>query len=437
MRVIKQKPSFFTFFAFGNKGTEILPTGRHIILLGLMLLTLACYREEIDIERESVVFNLSVYPEIQNFILESRDTSYSVEGPDVSLSFNDEALMLREIRTRGESALRYQRKSFSVFLDDALVIPGRAGNKSRSFSRFKLIALTMDYTYIENRIGFGILEEAGIMPLFYRFVEFRINNQTQGIYLLVEDPETYFKDQGSEFILRRGYNHWIEDAEYEPSGFFSREDYEARFKEIYSILPQYEGVQLYEELSLRINIEQYFRKIAIDYLLQNGDYTDEIYLYAMIQNGQIQYRIIPWDYDDLFLNQPHEVGVSWGTGTVFGKRNYDSIQSVYNEIGDKMVFSIEDDLDYAIAMDDYVYERYEETLSELIREVEAVGFQELFGQIRNELSPFYTIDDVVSQSRYDRDSSSFELWQDNMIEKQAFLEKRLAFMKNNLNTSQE
>lgn len=412
-------------------------TGRHIILFGLMLLTLSCYREEIDLERENVIFNLSVSPEVQNFILESRDTSYTVVSPGISLSFNDEPLMLREIRTRGESALRYQRKSFSVFLEESLLIPGRAGKKSGNFSRFKLVALTMDYTYIENRIGFGILEEAGIMPLFYRFVEFQINGQTQGVYLLVEDPETYFKDQGSEFILRRGYNHRIDDVEFESSGFFSREEYESRFKEIYSVLPQYHGEQLYEQLSLRLNMEQYFRKMGIDYLLQNGDYTDEIYLYAMIQNGQIQYRIIPWDYDDLFIDQPHEVGVSWGTGTIFGKRSYESVEDIYDEIGDKMIFSIEDDLDYAIAMDAFVYERYEETLSELIREIETAGFQELFEKIRIELAPFYSINEIVSQSNYDRDPSSIKLWQNNMLEKQAFLEQRLDFMKNKLNTSRE
>ncbi|MCP4309765.1 MAG: hypothetical protein GY790_00750 [Bacteroidetes bacterium] len=407
---------------------------RHMVLFGMVLLTLSCYREEIDLESEAVVFNLSVSPKVRDFILESRDTSYSVEDPGISLSFNDEIVKLREIRTRGESALRFQRKSFSVFLEEPIVIPGREGKDARSFSRFKLVALTMDYTYIENRIGFGILEEVGVMPLFYRFVEFRINEETQGIYLLVEDPETYFEDVGSEFILRRGYDHRMEDAEYESSGYFTREAYETRFREIYSILRQHQGEELYEQLSHRLNLEQYFRKMGIDFLLQNGDYTDEIYLYAMIRDGQIQYRIIPWDYDDLFQQKPHEVGVSWGTGTIYGRRRYETIEDIYNEIGDKMIFSIEDDLDYTIARDSFLYTRYEKSLLTVVSELEAAGFQSLFGKIKNELAPLYSLNEVVAQSQYDRDSTSRQLWENNMIEKQLFLEQRLAFIKNNLNT---
>jgi len=401
----------------------------------MALLTLSCYREEIDIKGERVAFKLSVSPEVHDFILESRDTSYSVMNPGVSLSFNDEILSLREIRTRGKSALRFQRKSFSVFLEEPIVIPGRKGVKSKSLSRFKLVALTMDYTYIENRIGFGILEEAGIMPLFYRFVEFKINEETQGIYLLVEDPETYFKDQGSEFILRRGYDHRIDDAEFEPYGFFTRENYETRFRDIYNNLTRYKGQELYDQLSQRINLEQYFRKMGIDYLLQNGDYTDEIYLYAMILDGNIQYQIIPWDYDDLFIDQPHEVGVSWGTGTIFGKRRYDTITDVYDEIGDKLIFSIEDDLDYTIAMDSVLYSRYETTLLKLVEELEVVDFQGVFDNIRNELTPFYNKEDVVAQSQYDREATSMELWLRNMTDKQSFMEQRLESMKNKLNTS--
>jgi len=402
-----------------------------------VFITLSCYREEIDIEGARAVFNLTVSPEIHDFILESRDTSYSVMNPGVSLCFNEDEVKLREMRTRGESALRCQRKSFSVSLEEPLNIYGRKGGGSRSFTHFKLVALSMDYTYIENRIGFGILEDAGIMPLFYRFVEFRINEETQGIYLLIEDPETYFEDQGSEFILRRGYFNRIDDAEYESFGFFSQKDYESRFRDIYNILPQYQGEQLYEQLSQRMSLEQYFRKMGIDYLLQNGDYTDEIYFYGMIREGQIHYRIIPWDYDDLFIDQPHEVGVSWGTGTLFGKRKYESMEDFYKEVGEKMIFSIEDDLDYTIAMDTFLYAQYETRLIELVSEIEASGFNELFRQIRNELSPFYDKQDVVAQSKFDRDSSNVVLWHNNMIEKQAFLEQRLTSMKNKLNNSRK
>ena len=378
-----------------------------LVIIIALLLASSCYQEVIVAEDNREVFELTVSPGVQEFIYESRDTSYTIEDPDLVLLFNDQPVELREIRTRGKSALRVQRKSYSVFLNESISIKDREGEKVRMLSRFKLLAMAMDYTYIENRIGLGILEEAGIMPLFYKYVEFRINGDTQGLYMLVEDPEQYFKEQGSEFILRRGYNHNIADAEYAPSFLFQpEEEYVTRFNQIYTNLPLYQGSELYTVTDQRIELEQYFRKMGVDYLLKNGDYTDEIYFFAMIRDDTTRYHIIPWDYDDLFRDQPHEVGVSWGMGTVFGTRYYASIQDIYDEIGDKMIFSIEDDLDYTIARDSYMYARYEKVLSELLDAMDPQFIRDLFGQIKKELSPYYADNEIVAQSAFDRDPTS-------------------------------
>ena len=135
------------------------------------------------------------------------------------------------------------------------------------------------------------------------------------------------------------------------------------------------------------------------------------------------------DYDDIFDAHPHEVGVSWGTGTIFGSRYYKTHQDIYDEIGDKMIFSIEDDLDYAIAMDSLLYARYESTLTNMIRSMDGDVFETLFDQVEKELTPFYNDNDLILQSQYDLKPTSLELWQNNIQEKQALLENRLELMK--------
>jgi len=108
------------------------------------------------------------------------------------------------------------------------------------------------------------------------------------------------EELGSEYIFRRDYNHAMRDKEYHATVWcITPEEYERRFKEIYEALPRYEGEALYTYLSSRINLDQYFRKMGIDYLLQNGDYTDELFMYALIVNGAIQFQLIPWDFDDM------------------------------------------------------------------------------------------------------------------------------------------
>ncbi len=220
---------------------------------------------------------------------------------------------------------------------------------------------------------------------------------------------------------------------YEPDLYHKpSEEYVSRYKEIYIQLPDLKGEALYESLNSRLDMNQYFRKMGIDYLLQNGDYTDEVYFFAMIELNEIRYKIIPWDYDDIFSRYPHEVGRSWSTGNLFGEREYTSHQDVLDEIGQKMIFSIEDDLDYAIAMDPFLYARFEETLVELMLTLDANALGTLFEQLEDELTPFYNDEAMILQSNYDHTPTSFEIWQSNMQEKRVLLEERLESMRRQL-----
>jgi spore coat protein H len=412
---------------------------RYILILFTLLGTFlsSCYKEVDLPPGPEAVFELNISTEMQEFLFNSRDTSYVIAEPDMEFIYAGEPLDLDLIKTRGKTALDYPRKSFAVVLNSAMAITGSRDGNVVYLTRFKLISLAMDYTYIENRLSFGILEQQGIMPLFYRYVELKINGSTQGIYLLVEDPEQYYLENGSEYILRRGYYNSIDDSEYEPSShYIPRESYRSRFLEIYSLITELEGEELYLALNQRLHMEQYFRKMGIDYLLQNGDYTDELYLYSQVQQDMIRFHIIPWDYDDVFRNRPHEVGITWGVGKQFGDRYYPTHQDVLNELGDKLIFSIEDDLDYAIAMDAYLYGQYEMVLKEMLEQMDQADIDAVFEQLRQELLPYYYVEEVVAQSRYDQDACNFKDWEDNMQDKKAFLKDRLSSMKEQLKVAQ-
>jgi spore coat protein H len=399
-----------------------------------MITMTGCYMEKIDLEPEAEVFNLYVEDSQQELIYNSRDTSYSIDDPPPKLYFNDQLLNLREIRIRGKTALRFRRKSYAVFLNEPIVVIDRYGKGTKELSRLKLLALATDYTYIENRVAFGILQEAGIMPLFFKFVLVRINDESQGVYLLMEDPEQFYKENNSEYILRRGYNHGIDDFDYQPSIHLKPVgEYLTRFNEIYHQLPQSEGKQLFDEIAARLDIESYFRKMAIDYLVKNGDYTDEIYLYSQVEKDTTRFHIIPWDYDDIFSENPHEVGVSWGMGTLFGERYYATRQDIYDEIGDKLIYSIEDDLDYSIARDPYLYDCYEKTFTGLLDIVDEHLIDQVFSETREELSTFYESFAVIEQSNYDIKPTSKEKWIQNMDEKRSFLQNRLESVRFKLN----
>ncbi len=408
-----------------------------ILIFVFVLLTASCYREVMYEEVDADWFGLTVTPDKQDFIYSSRDSTYSIEDSELSLSFNDQQVALEEIRVRGNSATRYQRKSYVVFLSDPIRVVNRSGGGVKELSRFKLIALTMDYTYIENRVAFGILEEAGVMPLFFKFVEFRINGHTQGVYLLIEDPEAYYQEIGSEFIIRRGYNHTIDDTDYLPSShFIPYNTYEDRYKQIYNGLTNYQGEELHGILAERLNLDLYFRKMGIDYLLQNGDYTDEIYLYSRVEDEAIRFYPIPWDYDDIFSGAPHELNRAWGMGTLFGKRFYETMEEIYSVVGKTLVYSIEDDLDYSIARDPVLYKYYTSALKDLFNELDSEVIERVFAETESELTTFYNSIAVIEQSQYDQDMTTRKPWIENMSNKKALVINRLEDINRHLNKQQ-
>jgi spore coat protein H len=406
----------------------------YLILIISFLLS-SCYKEYELPEAGWDVFDMTISQERLESLYLSRDTSYVITDPLLELSLNSQHVYMKRLSVRGRSSLDFRRKSFSVNLEYPIYLRFSNGSEMKRLSGFKLISLCMDYTYINNRLAYGILQQAGVTPLFFKYVELRINGDTQGIYLLVEDPEERIRELGSEYIFRRDYHNAMKDPKYHSNARgISQEEYERRFKEIYDALPLHEGETLYTYLNSRINLDQYFRKMAIDYLLQNGDYTDEIFLYAQIVNGGIQYQVIPWDYDDLFRNYPHEVGRDWAVGKVFGPRSYSSLQDVLDVTGDRLVFSIEDDLDYVITTDPFLYKQYTLALAGLLRELLPSDIETLFTQIEEELEPFYEQEPIILQSKYDRRPTSRELWQQNMQERLSFVLTRLEAMNDQLNT---
>jgi len=370
------------------------------------------------------VINLIMTKEQEELVNNSRNQKIEINNPKPEFKFRNKKYKLNKIMTRGETALRYYRKSFSIHLYEPIQIEDRDySGEYYSLKNFKLISMVLDYTYIEERIAMGLLQKLNLWNLFYKYVEVRINNNTQGVYLLVEDPEDYVIDcLRSEFILRRGYQGQINKYEYEPLIYnIPQADYEKTFYNIYSLITVYDSITLFDSLSYIMNMNNYFRKMAADYFLKNGDLTDEIYFYSQITGNKIYYNIIPWDYDDIFADTPHEVKNDWGVGNLFGDRSYKSVEDIKNDVGDRFIFSIEDDLDYKIAKDDYLYSVYLVYLKEVIEKLDNSCIEDIFLSTKKELTPFYENTQIIEQSKYDEDITNYDLFIQNHSDKLNYL----------------
>ena len=158
--------------------------------------------------------------------------------------------------------------------------------------------------------------------------------------------------------------------------------YEDYFRNIYKSLKKYEGEELYNTLAQWMDVENYMKWLAFNYFVRNGDYSDEVFFYVDPEIGK--YRIIPWDYDDIFAVSPHE-----------GK------DKASKNLGDKLIFSAEDVLDVKIATDPFLYNKYLNVLKELLEDLSPRILKEVFDTTYAELFPYFSEQEIISQAQYD------------------------------------
>ena len=298
------------------------------------------------------------------------------------LIINGDTINPEGVETRGKSSLLFRRKSFTFRLSSKASF--HHGERTASFKKFFALSLSMDRNYSNNHLAFEIMEAARLFDLFYAFCVLSINDQCEGIYMIVERPEDWAtKKESSPLFIRRGYDHRIDKLEVtKETGIEEVKKYRNYYNQIYRSLNRYEGEELYTVLAGWLDMDIYMKWLAFNFLVRNSDYTDEVYFY--IDPVIDKFKIIPWDYDDIFSSAPHE-----------------GIDGSKRILGDKMIFSAEDKLDRKIATDAYLYKVYLEKFRELLNLLSPSVLKRVFEDTYAELYPYYSDKEVIGMSRYD------------------------------------
>ena len=402
-----------------------LPFYPFLFLIPVVFLSDCDKEDEIIIEPEKEVFNFLVTDSQRVYINETRGLQYEITDPVPELDFAGNRYKIDRFEIRGDNTLNFARKGFSVNMDQKITLFNPEEQTEKQYEEFKLLAMVYDFTYIENSTAVGLFKELDLWPVYSFFTEVRLNDNTQGLYFFIEDPFEYFIEQkNASFVIRRGYYHVVKNYSISPDSRHDESEYIARFRKIYSNLTIYSGDQIYDTLSAYMDLEQYFTKLSIDMLIKNGDYTDEIIFYTKNKNNNEIFGVFPWDVDDIFADQPHEIGNEWAIDTIFGHREYSSMDDVIADVGSKLLFSIEDDLDYKIAIDGFLYQQYLKTLRTVMEKIDLTTIDKVFDYTYQHVSPFYDNDSIIAQSRYDHDKTNYNLFKANLSEKRQMLKDR-------------
>jgi spore coat protein H len=308
-----------------------------------------------------------------------------IEINNVTMELDGLELPIKRVRLRGNSALNFRRKSYSVALREKQRIA--FGEEERMVKKFMLNSMTMDRGYFRNRFAFLCLREMGLFPLRHGYLEIIVNGRSEGLGLILQRPEDYALNEGKgRFILRRGYGERVESFEAAKDvGKKEEKAYLKAFEEIVDMCRHLKGEALYRRLSARVDLDAYFRWLAFNYWIRNGDYTDEIYFYTATPPKSVRFSIIPWDYDDIFAPKPHEGQI---------KRD--------QHLGDKHLFSSESLMDRTIAKDPVLYERYLVVLEEVLNFFNSEQLRAILTQVYQELYPYFQKEAIIEASIHDK-----------------------------------
>jgi spore coat protein H len=335
----------------------------------------------------------SQFPEIRiamperQFLNLQKQKGSKLNLKNCQMTYNGLPTKIRDLHLRGKSTLNYQRKSFSVDLEDAIELT--IDGKQASLKKFDLLNLAMDRNLWHNRWSFLLLSRIGIFPPVNSYSTLWINDQPQGIYLLVEKPQAAMAQLKSPYMIRRGLAHKIDQEYVATQSKDSVKGYRKKYHALYDAA-RLKDESLYHHLQNVLNIEAYFKWMGFNYFVKNGDYSDELFLY--IDANSRRYKVMAWDYDDLLLDYPHE-----------GR----AVR--YQMLKDRLIFSLEDDLDKTIAADDYVYDHYTHTLKSLLQQIDDTLLDAMAQQVLGELQILVADPKNGEVTRYlDRDPFTIE-----------------------------
>ncbi|MES2803236.1 MAG: CotH kinase family protein [Bdellovibrionota bacterium] len=313
---------------------------------------------------------------------------YTFTAPQFRLN-NNLSFPIEEMETRGQGSIGYRRKNFGLKLPQSIQV-GRITAK-----KINLLSMSADPGYISTRLGLMTAELLNIgKPLPSEYAEVKINGKTNGLYAVVQKPKAAMSDI-SPYVVRRGYKSRFQhdDAEISKKLTLTQiEEIKAIADSIYTDVATKRDATLFNSLKQKMDIDAYMRWMAMNSLYRNGDFPDEIFFYVdgdMYKQGRIFFRVMPWDFDDLFKAM-HSVPIN-------------ATEAAKPENQDSILYSYEDRLDRSFTPSNvYMYSQFKfATRNVIINHLTQNATDKLLTQIHSEISEYLSNGEILQMGSQD------------------------------------
>ena len=299
------------------------------------------------------------------------------------------------ISSRGQSSLKFARKNLSIKAikeDDGEKKKIKVGDiKSKALI---LSASPADTLFVKNSIGYSLLKAIGIHSLKTQMAEVKLNNVSQGLYMITENQaDVLMKDMDADVVIRRRYNDDLEVKE-SKKGLSEAEilQYQATLKSVHKSIREMSGDKLIATLEKNLNLNNYLKWLAFNYIIKNGDYSDEVYFYGKKNaQGDIYFDISPWDLDDSFSEKMHLSGFPKGP-------NYKMTENSQKQ----MIYNYESRIDRKVAGDAKLLRMYFAAMDEVVTTLSASDvLYKIQQDVASDLNPYLDDADILANGLLD------------------------------------
>lgn len=301
------------------------------------------------------------------------------------------------IGTRGQTSIKFPRKNFNIeTLKNQEDGDKRADLKIGHIDGKDLIlsAGAQDPLLIKNMLAYRLLSAVNVPTLETGYTEVIINDKSQGLYMVTKSPVEHLlkKDNGVDIVLRRRYNDFIELKKAKKT--LSENDVKAytdSLNDLHQNLTKLSGEELLAALEKRMDLDTYMRWLAVNFLIKNSDYSDEVFFTGQRNaDGEIYFKIFPWDLDDSFGKKMHLAIVPFGPNS--GQKQRSEKQMLYN---------FESRLDQAISKDKVLLNKYFSVVAAVTSELTDEKINHVFNSVQRHLEPYLQDSDVLANGALD------------------------------------
>jgi hypothetical protein len=236
-------------------------------------------------------------------VRENKDSLFMVDIIEVMNGFPDTITRVR-INLHGEGSIKFPRKSIEMKTAGKHAFFHNPG----STDEFFIIAMEEDSGYFRGFLGYSLLAELNLFFCHFEYIKVFFNGSYQGIYLFVEKSQEAIKDRIDSVVAvyRRNYDKLFE-VKYLRAGHEQYQDtFRQMFASLYTMNDSLHGHALSGALNSVLRLDDYYRWLAVNTLVQNGDYLDEVFFYITpsAEAGRFRAGVAGWDYEDIF-KPPH------------------------------------------------------------------------------------------------------------------------------------